>query len=220
MNNWRDIINNIDEQSKNIVLRIDNYYRANPNDYIPEEINWILNNTWTITNNITTQSSWNIQSPEISNQEKSNNNISYNYKVDKVIDWDTIRVFINWESTKVRLIWIDAPESNDTRYGYTECYGQASSNYLTNLLSNKTVWLEYDSSQWKSDKYDRILAYIFLNWENINKKIIEDGYAREYTYNLPYKYQSDFKQAESSAKQSKKWLWNKNTCNWEHKKWK
>lgn len=219
-NKWDDydkITTNINyalNETKDFINQIDKFNNVNPWDHISE-------NSWEITNRIehTTKITNNNEQNNIPEKDK-NSNIPENIKVDKVIDWDTIRVFINWESTKVRLIWIDAPESNDTRYGYTECYGQASSNYLTNLLSNKTVWLEYDSSQWASDKYDRIIAYIFLNWENINKKIIEDGYAREYTYNLPYKYQSEFKQAESNAKQSKKWLWNKNTCNWEHKKWK
>jgi endonuclease YncB( thermonuclease family) len=73
-------------------------------------------------------------------------------------------VTLNWQSEKIRLIWVDAPESYDTRHWYTECFWTASSNYLTNLLSNKTIWLEYDSTQWMYDKYGRILAYIFLNW--------------------------------------------------------
>ena len=117
------------------------------------------------------------------------------------------------------MIWVDAPESYDTRYGYTECFWTESSKYLKNLLSNKKIWLEYDNTQWRYDKYDRVLAYVFLNWENINKKIISDWYAREYTYNLPYKYQKEFKEAQSNASKSNKWLWNKNTCNWERKIW-
>ena len=74
------------------------------------------------------------------------------------------------------MIWVDAPESYDTRYSYTECFWTVSSKYLKNLLSNKKIWLEYDNTQWRYDKYDRILAYVFLNWENINKKIISDWY--------------------------------------------
>jgi hypothetical protein len=32
--------------------------------------------------------------------------------------------------------------------------------------------------------------------------MITDGYAREYTYNLPYKYQSDFQKSEQYAKEN------------------
>ena len=72
----------------------------------------------------------------------------------------------------------------------------------------------------KNFKWWIILAYVFLNWENINEKIISDWYACEYNYDLPYKYQKEFKKAENNARTSYKWLRNKNTCNWERKKWK
>lgn len=36
-----------------------------------------------------------------------------------------------------------------------------------------------------------------------NKAIIADGYAYEYTYNVPYKYQSDFKAAQKAAEAGK-----------------
>lgn len=146
------------------------------------------------------------------------NKVVENIKVDRVVDGDTIRVFLNWGSVSVRLIWVNTPESNDTRYWYTECFWQASSNYLKRLLSNKYVWLEYDVTQWSYDAYWRILAYIYFNWENVNKKIIEDGYWWEYTYNLPYKYQQEFKLAEKNAALLNKWLWGSSTCNWEQKK--
>jgi micrococcal nuclease len=43
------------------------------------------------------------------------------------------------------------------------------------------------------------LAYVIVNGNNINKQMIEDGYGWEYTYNLPYKYQSEFKEAQKTA---------------------
>lgn len=220
-NKWDDydkISNNIKyaiDETYDMINKISAYYSINPWDYVSENI-------WEIKDRIEHQTinlDYNNTENEVIEEKIIGSNINENIKVEKVIDWDTIRVTLNWQSVKVRLIWIEAPESNDTRYGYTECYGQASSNYLTNLLSNKTIWLEYDSTQWKYDKYDRILAYIFLNWENINKKMIENWYAWENTFNLPYKYQSEFKKTESNARQWNKWLWNKNTCGWEHKKW-
>lgn len=134
-------------------------------------------------------------------------------KVVKVVDWDTINVLLNWESTPVRLIGVDSPENTTKRYGYTECYGAEASNYLEKILNWQFVSLEYDQSQWQYDSYNRILAYVFLNWENINERIIKNWYWWEYTYNKPYKYQSDFKNAQTFAKNNNYWL--RNTCKWE-----
>lgn len=131
----------------------------------------------------------------------------------KVVDWDTINVLLNWEVVSVRLIGVDSPESTTKRYGYIECYGVESSDYLDWILRWKTVLLEYDESQWLYDSYDRLLAYVFLNWENINEKIIKSWNGWEYTYDKPYKYQSDFKNAQAFAENNNYWL--RNTCKWQ-----
>ena len=158
--------------------------------------------------------SWNEDKTEDKNEEK----ITYadyliSTKVTNVIDWDTITVKLDWKSTSVRLIWVDTPENTAKRYWYPECYWTESKEYLTKLLDWKDIYLEYDESQGMYDSYDRILAYVFLGSENINKKIISDWYGWEYTYDKPYKYQSDFKEAQKLAEKNNLWLWD--TCNWE-----
>ena len=140
------------------------------------------------------------------------------YKVLKVVDWDTIKLNFSWKEKSLRLIWIDSPESYDTRFWYKECYWDEAKRYLTSLLDKKQIKIELDSSQWLWDRYWRLLGYIIYNWENINWKLIKEWYWWEYTYNKPYKYQKDFKKYQEQAKNNKKWLWAKNTCNWERKK--
>lgn len=139
------------------------------------------------------------------------------YEVLEVSDWDTLKINYNWTKTTLRLIWIDVPESFTTRFGYKECYWDEASNYLKNLLSWKKVSIELDESQWERDKYDRLLVYIKLDWENINAKLIQLWYAYEYTYDTAYKYQKLFQDLQAKAKQSNKWLWATNTCNGERK---
>lgn len=139
------------------------------------------------------------------------------FKLDSVIDWDTIKVIDDsWEKYSVRMIGLDSPESYATRYGYTECFWKEASEYLKSLLKDVSeVQLESDSTQWDTDKYGRILAYVFVKWVNINKKMIADGYGWEYTYNLPYKYQKEFKEAMSNAEKNNLGLRSSNACNWE-----
>ena len=140
------------------------------------------------------------------------------YSLVSVVDGDTIKILVNGEPTSVRLIGVDTPEKYSTRYGYAECFWEEASQYLKDLLKNiSEVEIEYDDSQGTYDKYGRILWYLFVNGENYNQKMIEDGYAREYTYNTPYRYQQVFKTAQKQAELWNVWLRNTNTCNGERK---
>ena len=134
-------------------------------------------------------------------------------KVYSVIDGDTFRYRKeDWSLQSVRLLWVDAPESNTARYRTTECFWKESKNYLTNLIKNQYVTLEFDTNSASSDAYGRMLAYVYLNWELVNETLIAEWYAKEYTYKTPYSQQSAFKQAEENAKKSEKWLWSASTC--------
>ena len=134
-------------------------------------------------------------------------------KVYSVIDWDTFRYRKeDWSLQSVRLLGVDAPESNTARYRTTECFWKEAKNYLTNLIKNQYVTLEYDSNSASSDAYGRMLAYVYLDWKLVNETLIAEWYAKEYTYKTEYSHQSDFKQAEENARKSEKWLRSSSTC--------
>lgn len=135
------------------------------------------------------------------------------YTVDRVVDGDTIVVDINGAPEKVRFIGVDTPETVDPRKP-VQCYGLQASSYVKRLLTGARVGLESDSSQGDKDRYGRLLRYIFLtDGTNLDEQLIAKGYGHEYTYNLPYKYQSQFRQAEDQAKAKKLGLWASDTCN-------
>jgi len=95
----------------------------------------------------------------------------------KVIDWDTLKVKNNNEEINIRMIGLDAPEKSTTRYWYTECFWNEATNHLNEILSwITTIQVEQDPTQWETDKYWRLLWYVFFSWNNINQKMIEDGY--------------------------------------------
>ncbi len=128
-------------------------------------------------------------------------------EVIKVVDGDTIDVRINGVVERIRLIGIDTPETLDPRKP-VQCFGPEATKKAKDLLSGKKVFLEIDSSQGERDKYERLLRYVFLEDKtNFNQFMISEGFAREYTYKLPYKYQAQFRQAERDAQLSKKGLW-------------
>jgi len=134
------------------------------------------------------------------------------YPVTKVVDGDTIAVNINGKNTTIRLIGLDTPETVDPRKP-VQCFGVQASDKAKEILTRKRVRLEMDPSQGQYDKYGRTLAYIYLeDGTFFNKLMISEGYGHEYTYNLPYKYQKEFKQAEQIAREEKKGLWAPNAC--------
>ena len=88
-------------------------------------------------------------------------------RVDRIIDGDTIEI----NGSSVRLLGMNTPERNQ-RY-----YSEAKE-FLEELVLNKTVRLESGKEEY--DRYGRLLAYIFLNGENINLKLVEEGFGNFY----------------------------------------
>ncbi len=135
------------------------------------------------------------------------------YAVTKVVDGDTIDVNINGTTERLRLIGIDTPEVVDPRKP-VECFGREASKKASEILLNQKVRLESDPTQNDRDKYNRLLRYVYReDGLFYNKWIIENGYAHEYTYVIPYKFQTEFQQAESYARKNKLGLWGPDACN-------
>jgi len=86
---------------------------------------------------------------------------------ERIIDGDT--AVINGNST--RFLGINTPEKGEKYYNEAK-------NFLSNLILNQTIELEYGKD--KYDKYKRILAFIFLNEKNVNVEIVRNGFANVY----------------------------------------
>jgi len=115
-------------------------------------------------------------------------------KVDKVIDGDTIKSNEN----SIRLLGINSPEKGERYY-------EEAKDFLNKEILNKTIRLEYGKD--KKDRYNRTLAYIFLNNENVNLKQVEQGFANYYFPSGKDVYYNNFKEAwENCIKE------NKNLC--------
>lgn len=133
------------------------------------------------------------------------------YTVVKVVDGDTITIDLGEKNETIRLIGIDTPETSDSRTG-VQCFGKEATAKLKSVIGDR-VSIEKDAGEGERDKYDRLLAYVY-NEEGtmLNKYLIAQGYAYEYTYDDPYKYQKEFKAAEADAKKNTRGLWAPNAC--------
>lgn len=104
-------------------------------------------------------------------------------KVIRVIDGDTVVIE---GGRKVRYIGMNTPETVDPRKPI-QCFGREASNYNKELVGGKMVRLEKDVSE--TDRYDRLLRYVYVDNIFVNLKLVEDGYARVSTFPPDVKYQ-------------------------------
>lgn len=128
--------------------------------------------------------------------------------VTRVVDGDTIQIE---GGQTIRLIGIDTPETVDSRRP-VGCFGKEASNQAKSLLSGKVVILQKDVSE--TDKYHRLLRYIFLPLDNgqilfVNDYLVREGFAKALTYPPDVKYNEQLRQAEREAREQKRGLWKK-----------
>ncbi len=128
--------------------------------------------------------------------------------VEKVIDGDTIHVKMDEQNVVVRFIGVNAPEVYKGKS--PECFAEESFQYVKNRIEGKNISLIPDTTQENKDIYERLLRYIILeDGTNLNLELIQKGYAREYTYKIPYLYQQEFRAAQGVAKNTLVGLWKK-----------
>tara|TARA_Y100000296_G_scaffold87271_1_gene131688 strand:- start:4458 stop:5240 length:783 start_codon:yes stop_codon:yes gene_type:complete len=114
--------------------------------------------------------------------------------VERVIDGDTIIV----NGSSIRLLGINAPEKG-------EIYYLEAKEFLEELILNKTIKLEFGKE--KYDLYKRILAYVFFKGENVNLKLVEEGFANFYFPSEKNSYYNNFEDAWKKCIKN-----NKNLC--------
>lgn len=122
-------------------------------------------------------------------------------RVLKVIDGDTIEIE---RQRTVRFIGINTPETHHPRLG-RECYGEVASRATTSLLEGKEVLLEKDVSD--TDRYGRLLRYVYLEDFLVNEYLVLEGYALSSTYPPDVKYQDRFREAQVLAMSKERGLW-------------
>ena len=115
-----------------------------------------------------------------------------NYAVSHVINGDT---FALADGTMVRLIGIDAPDVGEY------CFEQATQR-LASLISNKSVYLEKDLTEW--DASSNLLRYVYVGETFVNLTLVNEGYAWAVTNPPDIQYDALLTNAEQSAKNSNK----------------
>ena len=144
-------------------------------------------------------------------------------RVIRVVDGDTVEVEITGRTEgpgvgdtqvgsdyPVRLIGIDTPES--VKPGSpVECFGKEASAAAAALLEGQEVRLVKDVEN--TDRYDRLLRYVYLEDELANARLVINGYAHAYTYPPNVRHSELLVQLQAQAREEARGLWSSETCN-------
>jgi micrococcal nuclease len=122
--------------------------------------------------------------------------------VRRVVDGDTLLLA---DRTRIRLLGVDTPETKrpDTP---VEPFGPEASEFTRAHVEGRIVRLEFDKERY--DKYDRVLAYVYLGDWFLNEELIRTGMGRAIT-NHPYSesMKRRFRAAEREAKRQRLGIW-------------
>jgi endonuclease YncB( thermonuclease family) len=117
--------------------------------------------------------------------------------VTRIVDGDTIECD---GVHRVRLIGMDTPEANQPPFGE-----QASAALATMIAVGSTVALEPDVEP--RDRYNRVLAYVWVGRSLINWRMVREGWAVLLTYPPNVQYVDAFTDAERRAREEDRGLW-------------
>jgi micrococcal nuclease len=124
----------------------------------------------------------------------------------KVVDGDTLHVLVDGRDETVRIIGINAPETD-------ECWGTEATQAAARLLDGASVGLVADPTQDDRDRYGRLLRYVLLpDGTDVGQRMIADGNADEYTYDNPYANQRAYRDADAAAAAGGRGWWSAATC--------
>ena len=117
----------------------------------------------------------------------------------KCVDGDTAKFIINNKEETVRFLAVDTPETKHSTKG-EEPYGKEASDYTCNRLKEvNKIELEYDDNSTKTDKYNRYLAWVFVDDNLLQAELVKNGLAEvAYLYG-DYKYTDLLKDYEQTA---------------------
>jgi len=114
-------------------------------------------------------------------------------RVTKVLDGDTIRVQLDSGPVAVRFDSIDAPERKQP-------WGPEA----TAALSQRVADREVELSVTEQDRYERLVATVYVGGENINAWLVTQGHAWSYR---AYLNDKDMVALEDRARSARRGLW-------------
>jgi micrococcal nuclease len=123
----------------------------------------------------------------------------------RVVDGDTAQMELeNGGEEGVRFIGVDTPESVAPGQP-VECFGKKASRFTTGLIEGERVELRFGAES--RDRYDRLLAYVYLGDRFVNAELVRLGYARTLEIAPNVDYAERFASLQQQAANAGRGLW-------------
>ena len=117
-------------------------------------------------------------------------------------DGDSIEVDIDGRTEEVRLLGINAPEGD-------ECYGKRAREALIDLLAGQDFVLVEGTGD-DTDRYGRLLRYVYVDGENTNGRLLAGGHAL--TLQGDHRFNSGFVEIGDLAAGAGLGMWAPDAC--------
>ena len=119
----------------------------------------------------------------------------------RIVDGDTIHVRLDGRDETVRLLRVNTPERGQS--GYNE-----SIRALRGLLEDEQVRLEFETrGKPERDRYDRLLAYVFVDGKNLSVEMVRLGWTPYWTRYGRGRYATAFDRAQREAIAARRGMW-------------
>ena len=141
--------------------------------------------------------------------------------VTRVVDGDTVEArFPNGETDTLRLLGVDTPETTLSRVNPEEFegipdstagrdwlyeWGQRATQLATDELEGEQIRVAVDPRADRRGSFGRLLVYVYVDGENFNARLLEEGYAR--LYDSSFSERSRFTELEAEAQRNDAGLW-------------
>jgi len=135
------------------------------------------------------------------------------YAVERAVDGDTIIVVADGQRLRVRLTGIDTPEVFDPRgtgerLPQPQPYGEAASAFTKEFISGGKVRLRFGRR--RIDRYDRLLAFVFVDGRMLNEELVRAGLAEVNIYaGDESSLTRRLEKAEREARQARRGIWSR-----------
>ncbi|MDP2323500.1 MAG: thermonuclease family protein, partial [Gammaproteobacteria bacterium] len=129
------------------------------------------------------------------------------YRVERIIDGDTVELAIDGRRVKVRLVGIDTPESHFPGRP-VERFADEATEFVRGLIDGRFVYLEYDAMCDRQDSFGRTLAHLFRAPDGmwVNLEIVRQGLGIVYD-RFPFTNEDLFHSYEDEARAAGRGLW-------------
>lgn len=113
------------------------------------------------------------------------------------------------ENNLLKIQFLNSKKIEKLNFLWLNIYdNQELTDYLNDTLTSEEIEVELDSNKLR-DNNNNLLWTVYIWWNSLNKKLIEQWYAKTIS-DYDFKYKDDYIKAETIAKKNNIWIWTSN----------